>query len=103
MTVKILICLQLKGFLVPLECINDPSLDLPVASEDPMPKCPEYEKLEADVSSSLEFLSDLTKRQLEAFQAGKQTLFVRLDKELENAVGAKERKIGALRQHAKDH
>ena len=32
-----------------------------------------------------------------------QNLFMHLDKELELAVGIKERAIGALRQHTKDH
>ena len=68
-----------------------------------MPKCPEYANLESEVTDSLEHLVKLTQKQLETFQAHDQALFMRLDKELENAVGAKERKIGALRQHVKDH
>ena len=62
----------------------------------------EYEELQSAVTSKLQHLPDLTKNQLAAFQANDQAL-LRLDKNLDNAVGEKERAIGALRQHVKDH
>jgi len=68
-----------------------------------MSKCPVCEELEAEVSLVLEQLVDLTTKQLAAFQADNQPLFSRLDRQLENTVGRKERTIGALRQHVRDH
>lgn len=68
-----------------------------------MQKCAELTRLNAEVAEVLENLTDLTKRQLEAFLAHDHALFMRLDKELENTVGVKERRVGAQRQHVKDH
>ncbi len=68
-----------------------------------MSKCPVYEELESEVLLVLEQLVDLTTKQLDAFQAANQPLFMRLDRQLENTVGRKERTIGALRQHVRDH
>jgi hypothetical protein len=72
-------------------------------SKSRMPKCKEYEKLESEVSSILKELVQLTTQQLGAFQANNHALFMRLDRQLELTVGAKERSVGALRQHVKDH
>jgi hypothetical protein len=66
-------------------------------------KCPEYTRLESEVTAVLQKLSELTKQQLDLFRNGDQGAFMRLDKELENTVGHKERAVGALRQHAKEH
>ena len=66
-------------------------------------KCPEYAALEDNVTEALQKLVELIDAQLAAFRAREHGTFMRLDKELEMAVGQKERVIGALRQHAKDH
>ena len=63
-------------------------------------KCPEYASLEDQVTEALQKLVDLIGAQLAAFRAREHATFMRLDKELELAVGHKERVIGALRQHA---
>jgi hypothetical protein len=68
-----------------------------------MIKCTEYARLESEVESTLGKLVNLTASQLTAFRSADQNLFMHLDKELELAVGIKERAIGALRQHTKDH
>jgi hypothetical protein len=65
--------------------------------------CPECERLQTEVQTALEGLTLLTSAQLAAFRANDQETFMRLDRELENAVGLKERTIGALRQHRKEH
>jgi hypothetical protein len=59
--------------------------------------------LESEADSVLEKLETLVHAQLQAFREKKEDEFMRLDKELENTVGLKERTIGALRQHVKDH
>jgi hypothetical protein len=66
-------------------------------------KCAEYDRLQAEVMVVLEALTALTTQQLDAFQKHEQSRFVKLDKELENTVGLKERSIGALRQHLREH
>ena len=66
-------------------------------------KCAEYEKLAVEVNNVLAQLTELTTAQREAFGALNHEEFRRIDHELENVMGAKERAIGALRQHVKDH
>jgi|GraSoiStandDraft_16_1057320.scaffolds.fasta_scaffold35794_5 hypothetical protein len=66
-------------------------------------KCPEYIRLQAEVETVLEKLTQLTSVQLNAFRSRDQAEFMRLDKELETTVGLKERTIGALKQHSKEH
>lgn len=66
-------------------------------------KCKDYERLQNEVEKILQKLTELTTRQLEAFQQQDQSTFTNIDKELENTMGEKERSIGAARQHAKEH
>jgi hypothetical protein len=68
-----------------------------------MPHCPVSEELERSVEEALRALINNTTQALEAFQQRRDADLLRLDKELENAVGTKERCIGALRQHKRDH
>ena len=65
--------------------------------------CDQYSRLQTEVREVLERLTTLTEAQLSAFQSQDYSTFTRLDKELEQTVGTKERLIGALRQHAKEH
>jgi hypothetical protein len=66
-------------------------------------KCAEYGRLESEASKILEKLVNLTSAQREAFIRNDHAEFMRLDKELELTIGSKERTIGALRQHGKEH
>lgn len=66
-------------------------------------QCQEYASLQHELQLTLQTLSDLTKAMLDAFRSNDRSAFARLDKELETTVGRKERIIGALRQHVKDH
>jgi hypothetical protein len=59
--------------------------------------------LEDEVTDCLEKLRQLTTTPLAMFRDGNQSEFMRLDRELENTVGERERRVGALRQHQKDH
>jgi hypothetical protein len=69
-----------------------------------MPKpCTRLVELEKQVVEVLQILRELTTAQLEAFRKRDQPKFMRLDKELENTVALKERTIGALRQHVREH
>ena len=66
-------------------------------------QCQEYANLQHELQLTLQTLSDLTKAMLDAFRVKDRSAFARLDKELETSVGRKERVVGALRQHIKDH
>jgi len=66
-------------------------------------KCAEYAHLEALVDGHLRKLRELTNLQLEVFRSKNYESFTRMDRQLEMGVGEKERAIGALKQHAKEH
>ena len=66
-------------------------------------ECPVRLDLQAKANEILAKLVELTTAQLEAFRSQRHDEFMRLDKELELTVGAKERVVGAVRQHAQDH
>jgi hypothetical protein len=68
-----------------------------------MDKCPEYNRLHAEVENVLGNLAQTTTLLLELFRSKDLNGVRRLDKELELTVGEKERCIGALRQHIKEH
>lgn len=68
-----------------------------------MKRCPEYDRLSSQVEEMLQKLVDTVTLQLEIFRSKKPGEFMRVDKELELMVGEKERRIGALRQHADEH
>jgi hypothetical protein len=65
--------------------------------------CEKYSELETEVRKTLQKLKELTEAQLAVFRARDQAEFIRLDKELEKTMGAKERVIGAFREHAHEH
>ena len=67
-----------------------------------MINCPEYDRLHAEVENILGNLAQVATLLLELFRS-KDVNGVHLDKELELTVGEKERSIGALRQHIKEH
>jgi hypothetical protein len=65
--------------------------------------CPQRSKLAAALDEILGHLVNLTRSQREAFQRRDEAEFGRLDRELENAIGEKERRVGALNQHEREH
>lgn len=65
--------------------------------------CAEYDRLTSGVENVLGNLAQLTTLILDLFRAGDFSACRKLDKELELTVGEKERSIGALRQHMKEH
>jgi hypothetical protein len=68
-----------------------------------MATCPEYDRLHAQVENVLGNLAQVTTTLLELFRFKDLEGVHRLDKELELTVGEKERSLGALRQHIKEH
>ena len=68
-----------------------------------MAECPEYARLHAEVENILGNLAQVSTLLLELFRSKDFSAVRRLDKELELTVGEKERCIGALHQHIKEH
>lgn len=68
-----------------------------------MANCPEYDRLHAQVENVLGNLAQVTTTLLDLFRSKDLNGVQRLDKELELTVGEKERTLGALRQHVKEH
>jgi hypothetical protein len=68
-----------------------------------MANCPEYTRLRSELEKVLGNLAQVTTLLLELFRSGDSQNYKHLDKELELTVGTKERAVGALRQHIKDH
>ena len=68
-----------------------------------MPDCPEYSRLRSEVENILGNLAQVTTLLLELFRSNDEEKYIHLDKELELTVGEKERAVGALRQHLKEH
>ena len=68
-----------------------------------MTTCPEYDRLESYVENVLGNLAQITTLTVELFRAGDFPACKRLDKDIELAIGEKERAVGALRQHMAEH
>ncbi len=64
--------------------------------------CPERERLAADVNRVLGRITEIAEQQRAALNVSSASFYC-LDRDLELAVGDKERAIGALRQHQKEH
>ena len=68
-----------------------------------MGQCPEFERLRAEVENVLGNLAQVSTLLVELFRSKDFNAVYGFDTELELTVGQKERCIGALRQHIKDH
>ena len=68
-----------------------------------MANCPEYTRLRSEVENVLANLAQVTTLLLDLFRSDQSEKYKHLDKELELTVGEKERAVGALRQHVKEH
>ena len=70
----------------------------------PMEHCAERDKLNVEAAHALQDIINFTDRLLKAISnEGPCGSLTPLDKDLENAVGTKERAFGALAQHCKEH
>ena len=68
-----------------------------------MEGCPEYDRLRSEVENVLGNLAQVTTLLLELFRSGDSHRYKHFDRELELTVGAKERAVGALQQHMREH
>ena len=64
---------------------------------------PRQRELIEDIQRHLMRMSELTRATAEALANGSEGLAAELDKEVEVELGAKERAMGALHQHRKEH
>jgi len=65
--------------------------------------CTVHEDLSRTAYSALAQLQAIIQAQLKALQTGDHTALDKLDRELEKAVGHKERSFGALWEHVREH
>jgi hypothetical protein len=68
-----------------------------------MERCPQRKELQDAAETALQCIKDLTSASIEALRAGDNVRLLALDKELELAIGDKERRFGALQQHTSEH
>jgi hypothetical protein len=66
-------------------------------------QCAECERLEHEVRETINRVVLIGISLLDAFRDKDPSTFTQLDKQLEATVGEKERAIGALRQHVREH
>ena len=66
-------------------------------------QCPGCARLEDGVSTALEQVSSIAKEQVGVVRTADQKVMMRLDKELEILMGEKERLMGALFEHRREH
>ena len=67
------------------------------------PQCLRCAELNQALDEILDKLVTLTASQLAAFRDRDLSRFMVLDKELELAIGIKERSVGAVREHRREH
>ena len=65
--------------------------------------CSRQEDLIAETQRHLIRLAELAKRESEAIATRDESLILALDQDIENTLGLKERALGALHEHRKEH
>jgi hypothetical protein len=68
-----------------------------------MRACLKQQKLMSEVQEHLIRISQLTREIAEALSKGSESYAAELDREVDMELGKKERAMGALHQHRKDH
>jgi len=65
--------------------------------------CEKQQELVAETQRHLIRLAELAKRESEAIATRNDSLILALDQDIENTLGLKERSLGALHEHRKEH
>jgi hypothetical protein len=68
-----------------------------------MPPCLKQQELIGLVQQHLHVIADLSRATIEAVGSRNEKLTRELDRQVEAEIGAKERAMGALRQHREEH
>ena len=71
-------------------------------SEQPIP-CARQQELNEEVQRHLKRIAELAHAEVDALQDRHTNLWLKLDKEIELEIGEKERCIGALNEHRREH
>lgn len=69
----------------------------------PVAKCTRHDELLEEAQKVLESIHELSAKQVETIEQGVSQRFLSMDRQLELAMGEKERAIGALREHDREH
>jgi len=69
----------------------------------PENRCEKHEELLEQVQKILQRLQELSGRQVTSIDSGVSERFMSRDREMELAMGEKERLVGALREHDEEH
>jgi hypothetical protein len=72
-------------------------------TKDRKPACIQQQKLIAEVQHHLIQISQLTRAIAEALANGNENIAADMDKQVDLELGKKERAMGALHQHRKEH
>jgi hypothetical protein len=72
-------------------------------TKEPKAPCLQQQKLMVEVQDHLIKISELTRAVAEALANGNENLAAELDKQVDLELGMKERGMGALHQHRKEH
>jgi hypothetical protein len=65
--------------------------------------CTRQQELIAEAQTHLIRLAELARQESEAIANRNENVVLAIDKEIENALGAKERSLGALHEHREEH
>jgi hypothetical protein len=76
---------------------------MPEQNPERKPPCPDRQELTADVQNHLMQISQLARAVAEALANGNENFATELDKQVDLELGKKERAMGALHQHRKEH
>jgi hypothetical protein len=68
-----------------------------------MRSCQRQQELIAETQSHLLRLSELSRAQAEALIHGSENLVMEIDQQIETTLGEKERALGALKEHRREH
>ena len=66
-------------------------------------QCQQKDELIQKVQQHLLRLAELAKREAKIIRDTEDVIWLAIDKEIENEIGSKERCLGALKQHQKEH
>jgi hypothetical protein len=72
-------------------------------TDEPKPPCPQQQKLMSEAQDHLMKISELTRSIAEALANGNEHFAAEMDKQVDLELGMKERAMGALHQHRKEH
>ena len=65
--------------------------------------CPRQQEIMEELQEHLMRLAALAREEAEAVRTGSENLWMAIDKQIESELGEKERALGALKEHRREH